>query len=136
MINTASNTACIYTQLDHNIHHVYFTESTRTATDEFFALLGDIYDEHAANPLPNGEKVRILFEMEKEYLPIMYSITSYRGWRTSRATHPLTRIAIISGSELLMPIVNSFIRNMRLGHLEAQFFKKANKDAAIEWLKG
>lgn len=120
---------CEYRYLDSGIHHFVFHESSRAAIDTFITLLTEAYEG-----VPPDQTQRILFDVQPNDLPLAYLFWAMQRWLSARKTHIPTRLAILIASHTLVPLVDTFLRGLRLSTLRARIFVHANTDEATHWL--
>ena len=112
--------------LSHGIHQIRMTDSSTSATHEFFSVL-----EEALNDM-SSPYLLISFETT-DSLPVGHFMENVRMRNRFVFPHNANRIAIMHSFGEWMPAFVSMVNMLRL-KAAIQFFRLDENDEALEWL--
>ncbi|PJF22267.1 MAG: hypothetical protein CUN56_06830 [Phototrophicales bacterium] len=111
------------------IHILTFHRPSREATDTWFKIIGDYYQQITPNT-----PVKILSDYRLSgFPPLAYTMRKGRVWMKELPFHPPVKLAIVHNSDVIVPIFATLIQTLRLGHLTVKFFRE--DEPALTWLK-
>ncbi|MDX2163588.1 MAG: hypothetical protein SF162_19895 [bacterium] len=126
----SADTLCAYVLREDGIHQFTFKASVPGAIDAWMEQVSGIYAHVTAD-----DTLLFLIDLrESGTLPIAYTFQKARIWLKTLHVHPNVRLAMLHNDEVLISLITTFMDALRLGHLKTATFRRAQAQAAIDWL--
>lgn len=129
-VQTSTQEACTYHQLDGEIHHYTFNEATRQALGQHF--------EHYTRLIrqaPLNQPFRVVLDFRPAgFPPITYAFQKARQVYREVPKQPPLRFAILNNPGVLTSVVQGMF-NLMIVRNTTRFFPADQFDQAINWLR-
>jgi hypothetical protein len=129
-MNTVSP-ACIHRIHDGKIHEYVFTEISRRALDEMFAIVEEIVSEAARNNKPEDQHNPTLLDSTIGVQPLNHAFQKMHPLVSQYPAIRQARIAIIVPPNPLIGTISKIIRTVT----PMRFYKPGERNQALAWLR-
>ena len=123
--------ACIHRLHDGKIHEYAFTEVSRRALDEMFAIIEEIVSEAARNNRPEDQYNPTLLDSSIGIQPLNHAFQKMQPLVSQYPAIRQARIAIIVPPSPLVGTISKILRTVT----PMRFYKPGERNQALAWLR-
>jgi hypothetical protein len=128
---TTDSPACIHRIHDGKIHEYIFTEVSRRALDEMFAIIEEIVSDAARNNRPEDQYNPTLLDSSIGIQPLNHAFQKMQPLAHRYPAIQRARIAIIVPPTPLLGTISKIIRTVT----PMRFYKPGERNQALAWLR-